>query len=42
VKKINERQETEIIDTADVRRKNQRPERAPKRGRGGEVTEKTS
>ena len=40
VKKINERQETEIIDTADVRRKNQRPERAPKRGRGGEVPKK--
>lgn len=37
VKKINERQETEIIDTAAVRLKDQGEERVPKRVRGGEV-----
>ena len=40
VKKINERQETEIIDTAAVRRKDQREEHAPKRARGGAVPQR--
>ena len=40
VKKINERQETEIIDTAAVQRRSPKSDRTPKRGRGGEVPKK--
>lgn len=40
VKKINERQETEIIDTAAVQHRNSKSEPTLKRGRGGEVPKK--